>query len=222
MIILQQELELAGRLAGAALLGGLIGLERETHSRPAGFRTHMIVALGSCLVMLVSMYMAELSPLRSDPGRIAAQVVTGIGFLGAGAILRFGMSVKGLTTAATLWTTAGIGLAVGCGYWAAAGVTTALTLVVLFVFDKFEKAFFKGRASRKIVIHAKDGPGLVDRVEEIMEKSGVALRKVDIRRDVVERKIEVSIRADFPRKTDVEGLSRAIGSLPEMEKVEIE
>src|SRR2546426_8834199 len=121
------DLQMAGRLCLAALLGGLVGLERETHSQPAGLRTHMIVSLGACLMMLVSIYMTKLDPARADPGRIAAQVVTGIGFLGAGAIMRFGMSVKGLTTAASLWTAAGIGLAAGCGYWKAGSVATLFT-----------------------------------------------------------------------------------------------
>src|SRR5438045_3802502 len=113
------DLEMAGRLCLAGLLGGLIGFEREVNSQPAGLRTHMIVSLGSCLIMLVSIHMSELAPGRSDPARIAAQVVAGIGFLGAGAIMRSGLSVRGLTTAACLWTAAAIGLAVGCGYWRA-------------------------------------------------------------------------------------------------------
>src|SRR5258706_2693675 len=118
------DLVMAGRLALAALLGGLIGLEREIHSQPAGLRTHMIVALGSCLVMQVSIHMMDLSGGRSDPGRIAAQVVAGVGFLGAGAIMRSWLSVRGLTTAACLWTVAAIELSVCCGYLRSAVVTT--------------------------------------------------------------------------------------------------
>src|SRR5262252_11255075 len=123
------DLQMAGRLCLAGLLGGLVGLEREVHSQPAGLRTHMIVALGSCLIMLVSIQMGAMNPGRGDPARIAAQVVAGVGFLGAGAIMRSGLSVRGLTTAACLWTVAAIGLAVGCGYWLAALVTTGLTLI---------------------------------------------------------------------------------------------
>ncbi|HBL37110.1 MAG TPA: methyltransferase, partial [Firmicutes bacterium] len=104
----------------ATLLGAVIGLEREQHGRPAGLRTHILVALGSCLIMLVSIYGFP-SGTGSDPARLAAQVVSGIGFLGAGTILRDGTSIRGLTTAASLWVVAGIGLAAGTGfYWAAA------------------------------------------------------------------------------------------------------
>ncbi|MGH2677187.1 MAG: MgtC/SapB family protein, partial [Actinomycetota bacterium] len=113
------DVELALRLLGAALLGGVIGLEREVRDQPAGFRTHMLVALGSCLFTLISAY--GFGAFQGDPGvpydptRIAAQIVTGIGFLGAGAIIRSGMSVRGLTTAASLWVVAAIGMAVGAG-----------------------------------------------------------------------------------------------------------
>jgi putative Mg2+ transporter-C (MgtC) family protein len=216
------DLDMVGRLALAALLGGLVGLERETHSQPAGLRTHMIVSMGAALMMLVSIYMVRLDPTRSDPGRIAAQVVTGIGFLGAGAIMRFGMSVKGLTTAASLWTVAGIGLAAGCGYWQAAATATLLTLIALFVFDKFEKAFLKGRSYRRFVIQAKDVAGLVGRVEEAMERAGLAIKEVDIQRDLIDKTLQVTIMASCPEKADVEVLSRAITAFTEVEKVEID
>jgi putative Mg2+ transporter-C (MgtC) family protein len=216
------DLVMVGRLALAGVLGGLIGLERETHSQPAGLRTHMIVSLGACLIMLVSLYMAKLDPTRADPGRIAAQVVAGIGFLGAGAIMRFGMSVKGLTTAASLWTAAAIGLATGCGYWKAGSAATLFTLVALFFFDKIEKAFIKGRAFRRFVIHAKDAAGLVGHVEEAMEKSGISIKEVDIQRDLVEKKLQVTIVASCPENADVDVLSRAISAFTEVEKVEIE
>lgn len=216
------DLEMLGRLAVAALLGGLIGLERETHSQPAGLRTHMLVSLGAALMMLISLFMYRLDPTRADPGRIAAQVVTGIGFLGAGAIMRFGMSVKGLTTAASLWTAAGIGLAAGCGYWAAAAIATGFTLVTLFIFDKIEKTFLKGREFRKFVIQAHDAAGLVGRVEEAMEKASVAIKEVDIQRDLVAKKVLLSITASCPEKIDVDAVSRSISAVAGVEKVEID
>ncbi len=216
------DLEMAGRLALAALLGGLIGLDRERHVQPAGLRTHMVVSIGACLIMLVSLYMHQLNPAKSDPGRIAAQVVTGIGFLGAGAILRFGMSVKGLTTAACLWTSSGIGLAVGAGYWKAGVVATILTLIAVFVFDKVEKAFISGRAYRRFVIHARDAAGLVGRVEGVLERSGISVRHVDIQRDLVERKLQITLMAACSDKADVDALSRAFSDLGGVEKVEIE
>jgi putative Mg2+ transporter-C (MgtC) family protein len=125
------------RVAVAAALGGAVGLERELRDREAGFRTHMLVAVGSALFTLVSAYgfrdflVHGGSVVRADPTRIAAQIVTGIGFLGAGAIIRQGLSIRGLTTAATLWVVAAIGLAAGAGYYSAAVITTLLALFSL-------------------------------------------------------------------------------------------
>ncbi|MFL5941603.1 MAG: MgtC/SapB family protein, partial [Gaiellaceae bacterium] len=126
------------RLALAATLGGLIGVERELREREAGLRTHLLVALGSALFTIVGAYgfhsflESGQAVVRADPTRIAAQIVTGIGFLGAGAIIRQGLSIRGLTTAATLWVVAAIGLASGAGYYSAAVITTGVALVALW------------------------------------------------------------------------------------------
>ena len=126
------------RLVVAAALGGAIGFERELREREAGLRTHMLVSVGSALFTIVSAYgftsfiESGSSAVRTDPTRIAAQIVTGIGFLGAGAIIRMGVSVRGLTTAASLWVVAAIGMAAGAGYWSASLITTGLVLVFLW------------------------------------------------------------------------------------------
>src|SRR6266568_2854652 len=129
--------EVLGRLVLAAALGSVLGFERELREREAGFRTHMLVSLGSALFTIVSAYgFREFlvhggSLVRTDPTRIAAQIVSGIGFLGAGAINRQGLSVRGLTTAASLWLVAAIGMASGAGYYSAALITTGLALLTL-------------------------------------------------------------------------------------------
>jgi putative Mg2+ transporter-C (MgtC) family protein len=126
------------RVALAAVLGGVLGLERELREREAGLRTHLLVSVGSALFTLVSAYgfsgflNSGAAVVRADPSRIAAQVVTGVGFLGAGAIIRQGLSIRGLTTAATLWVVAAIGLAAGAGYYSAAIITTAVALAALW------------------------------------------------------------------------------------------
>jgi len=127
------------RLFLAALLGGVIGFEREKHNKSiAGFRTHILVSIGSSLIMLVSIYIFQVYAGKAtvDPSRIAAGVVTGIGFLGAGTIIRSGESVRGLTTAASLWTVSGIGLAIGCGFYIAGWATAVIALTTLYLLRK--------------------------------------------------------------------------------------
>jgi putative Mg2+ transporter-C (MgtC) family protein len=137
-------LDLVGRIALAGALGGLIGFERELSDQPAGFRTHILVALGAALFTIVGAYGVQSffddghSAATFDPTRVAAQVVTGIGFLGAGAIIQQGLNVRGLTTAASLWVTAAIGTAVGLGYWEGAVATVVIALAALYGLKRIE------------------------------------------------------------------------------------
>jgi putative Mg2+ transporter-C (MgtC) family protein len=131
------QLELALRLVIALLLGGVIGWERELQRMPAGFRTHALVALGSAIFTVISAY-AFTGP-GSDPTRIAAQVVSGIGFLGGGAILHYGGTVRGLTTAASLWSVAGVGMAAGAGLFVVAGISAVLVIIGLELFQRVER-----------------------------------------------------------------------------------
>jgi len=133
------------RLILSAVLGGAVGFEREIQGRVAGFRTHILVCVGSCLIMLTSMHMFDVYKGIAvlDPARMAAQVVTGVGFLGAGTIIRYRASVKGLTTAASLWAIAGIGLAVGSGFYFAAIVTSVVILLSLLLLTKIEAKISK-------------------------------------------------------------------------------
>lgn len=151
-LTLGTQLELALRLTLGLVLGAIIGLERELHRQPAGFRTHSMVALGAALFTIISAY-AFVGP-NVDPTRIAAQIVSGIGFIGAGTILQHRGSIRGLTTAASLWAVAAIGTAAGAGMLIMAVVGTALMLVVLFAFDRFETF-----ATRRLDLPSEKKPG---------------------------------------------------------------
>lgn len=122
-------------------LGGLVGLEREIKHKPAGLRTNILICLGSTIIMIVSLNLSKIYGSIVDPSRIAAQVVTGIGFIGAGAIIRSRGSVHGLTTAATIWVIAGIGLAIGNGYYSAALISTFVVMIILNLGTRLEKRF---------------------------------------------------------------------------------
>ena len=129
------------RLFIALILGGIIGIEREGIRRPAGLRTHILVCIGSSLVMLSGIYLSDIFVNRAsiDPSRLGAQVISGIGFLGAGTILKVNSGVKGLTTAASLWSVAGIGIACGIGFYWGAIICTLLILFSLMAFGKIER-----------------------------------------------------------------------------------
>ncbi|SDS03181.1 MgtC/SapB family protein [Bradyrhizobium canariense] len=153
--------EMLIRLLTSAALGSLIGFERERLLWAAGIRTHMLVCVGSCLIMIVSQYgFANILTQQNvvlDPSRIAAQVVSGIGFLGAGAILARGEIVKGLTTAASIWTVAAIGLAVGGGLYLAAGASTVIILIILAGIKPLEEAYRSRNQSCQLKIEVDNG-----------------------------------------------------------------
>lgn len=180
------------RLLLAAILGGLVGLERESHGCDAGLRTHILVCVGSALFMITSIIMASTYGHMGavDPSRIASGVVTGIGFLGAGAIIRYGATVRGLTTAASIWAISAIGLAVGSGVYRAAGIATAVALAVLILSGLEERMHMKRWAKTlKVKVACGDGTGANEIRDVIQAYTGDILR-VKSQRDEVENNVE--------------------------------
>lgn len=176
------EYEIVIRLALACFLGGLIGLERESLNRPAGLRTYTLVCMGSALAMVVSqdMYFRYHNTVTADPGRIAAQVISGIGFLGAGSIMREGANIKGLTTAAGLWVVACVGLAVGAGLYLAAITTTALILLILVYLFKIEEKFQGTREFKHFKVIVTDRPGQIGMVGTALGEEGVHIKNLTL------------------------------------------
>lgn len=187
----------------ASLLGGLIGLEREIHGRPAGFRTHLLVSLGSCLFVLTSIQFYKLYgnfsgtvPVGVDPARIAAQVVTGIGFLGAGAIIREKASIRGLTTAACLWMAAAIGLACGVGMYILATVVTILALLSLLLLKRVENRLSKDTYV-SVKVWCEDLEGQMGRIERLLLDCGVKVLNVSIEKDMENRDIFLEFEVKY-------------------------
>ena len=174
--------ELTVRLMLSIVLGGIIGLERETINKPAGFRTHILVCLGSTIIMLVSIFIfTEYRGMANvDPGRIPAQVVSGIGFLGAGTIIIKGANVKGLTTAASLWTMAAIGLAIGAGFYYCAILATFLILMTLITFNKLEAVMLRKSRLQPLMLTVKDVPGQLGKVGSCLGEMNVDIKDVKI------------------------------------------
>ena len=160
------DLDVIVKILLACLLGGLIGLERESINRPAGLRTHILVCVGSTLVMTINtiLVVSYSSTVNLDPGRFGAAVLSGIGFLGAGTIIREGNSVSGLTTAASLWTIACIGLTIGSGHFLLATFTTLVVLVVLFTFARFENKITSGSRIKIFSIETQNRPGQLGKI----------------------------------------------------------
>lgn len=200
MFLTSFDLDMVIKLVLAGILGGLVGLEREIHGRPAGFRTHLLVAMGSALFVVVSQEFYRLfgdfggsGPVGVDPGRVAAQVVTGIGFLGAGAIIRERGAIRGLTTAACLWMTAAIGVACGVGMIAIAMVATVLALASLLVLKKLEGVIHKD-IYFQITLLSTDLPGQLERIGEVVRGCGAELMETAIRRDMEVKSIQFDFR----------------------------
>jgi len=163
------------RLGAVFMLSGLVGIERQADNQAAGLRTHVLIGLGATLLMMLSMYI-PMHLQAGDPARIAAQVVSGIGFLGAGAILRLGATVRGLTTAASVWAVAAVGLAVGAGMYVPAVVTTALILLALRVLDRFERRYIPKRVLKNLHVYVQGGEVRSSDFETVLEEYGIRIR----------------------------------------------
>jgi len=175
------ELEMAARLLLAVLLGGFIGYEREHTNRPAGFRTHILVCAGAALVMATSEYMVGRYSISAvDPARLGAQVISGIGFLGAGTIIRDGVNVRGLTTAASLWAVSCVGIAVGCGFYLGAVIATILIFITLITLKKAERRFSRRNRFRTIIIESENISGQVGIVTNLLEKSSIEIKNIQL------------------------------------------
>ncbi|MDQ8738922.1 MgtC/SapB family protein [Paenibacillus sp. LHD-38] len=176
------ELHILLRLMLALLLGGLVGFEREQSNHAAGLRTNILVCLGSCLLMLLSMYgfsaFVDEPNVRVDPARLAAAVITGIGFLGAGTILFTGKSITGLTTAASLWVVSAIGLAVGAGFYFASATATIMVLVTLWAFNKLEKRYISAKKEHLIKIKSNDLSQAMMDINSLLTDRKIVMRKM--------------------------------------------
>lgn len=210
------QLELALRLLIAALCGAVIGLEREYHNQPAGLRTHIILSMGAALAMGLSIQMATaFAPnFNGDPARIAAQVVTGVGFLGAGAILRYGLSVRGLTTAASLWTMAIIGMIIGAGYYLVGGIATVLVLGSLSAVELVEERFFGNSTIAEFTVAIEDKQGAVEELQQELTKIHVKARIIKVSRDLRNESITVRFNLMTRRGWDTASMTTVLRDYP--------
>ncbi|MDI6821327.1 MAG: MgtC/SapB family protein [Actinomycetota bacterium] len=208
--------EVVIRLVLATFLGGIIGYQRERAEKPAGLRTHVLVCMASTLFMLVSVYPFSGKPYV-DTSRIAAAVVVGIGFLGAGAIIQQGSIVRGLTTAASVWGVAAIGLAVGIGFYVPALAATVLTLIVLSVFKEVELRILKGR--RVLTMISEDRPGQLGKVGSTLGELGVNIKDVDLECDEERKTCTIKLIVEMPSGVHSEEVTKGLSKIEGLSRV---
>lgn len=219
--------ETAVRLLVATLLGGLVGWEREHNNHPAGLRTHILVCVGSTLIMLLSIYgfpqfMGQQN-VRFDPGRIAAQVVSGVGFLGAGTILRQGMTISGLTTAASLWVVAAIGLAAGAGFHFPAILTTLLVLASLELLNRLEGWLFHRQLLKRMRIQVTKQPKKLGELATVVGSMGIDIKKVQMDEgEEEEPEIEILFILRIPHQVEPTELLDRVQEVPGVKSVRLD
>ena len=210
---MEYEITMSLRLLLAAILGGLIGLERESLNKSAGFRTHTLVCLGSCLITISSIEIFNVYGYGTigDPARLAAQVVSGIGFLGAGTIVRSGFGIKGLTTAASLWVVAAIGISVGIGSYVTSVVTTGIVFLVLVYMSSLENFVRSSSKNQKIVeVLIKDKPGQMGLVSTAMGELDVQIRNVEMSEPLKNNRIKLNFTVSLPYNLKIFDLIEAL------------
>jgi putative Mg2+ transporter-C (MgtC) family protein len=218
-----QELLVMGmRIFGALMIGAVIGLERSYHGRPAGFRTHALVCMSSALLMLVTVYQNEwmtqvaIDAIRTDPTRMAQGIMTGIGFLGAGVIFKEGLSVRGLTTAASIWVTASIGILVGIGFWFPALVGTLATLLVLSAFRLIESRMPSEFYAHYHVRFARDAVMAEEALRALITRHGFSVANMHSRLIDDGRLFEYRMVIRSRGRAGAQTLSKELLGLPEV------
>lgn len=213
-------LEIVVRLLLAGILGGIVGYEREHTHRPAGFRTHILVCVGSALVMITSEFIFEKYHLltNADPARLGAQVISGIGFLGAGTIIRDGFNVKGLTTAASLWAVSCVGIAAGIGFYLGAIVATVLIFITLIVLKRLELIFPKKVRYKTFFVESDNKPAQIGNISNIFDKNNTRIKNIEFINNENDQFI-VKLTAKTPNNLATKGIMSDLQELPGVRKV---
>jgi len=208
------------KLFMALICGGIIGFERGRHNQPAGLRTHIIISLGACLVMILSIFMGE--QYMADRARIAAQVVSGIGFLGGAAIIRFKFAIKGVTTMATIWTTAGIGLTIGGGLYLASIFASGLVMFTLMVLNIWEKKVVKTTSLSKLQIQARRNIDLIPQIFTVMKSYKIKIGNFGLTEDIAGDNLDINFTIRIPTQIDVNSLFYDISTMEGVVKIHLE
>lgn len=208
------------RIILSFLAGGILGVERKMHQQFVGIRTLALISVGSTLIMLLSMFCVYvLSPSgTADPGRIAAQVVSGIGFLGAGAIIKQGLNVKGLTSAAIIWVSASLGLAIGAGMYIPAFIVLIVCSVSLPLVEKIEDKFFPAEYTKHLHLVFDNKRISLDELKNTLTSKGLIVVSTDVMRTIGEKRTEILFVVKTPQNLDIFDLTDSIKQIGKLDQ----
>jgi len=218
------ELDIVIRLGLSFLAGAAVGVERSSRRQVAGLRTHILICVGATLLMLLSIWLPQefMGMKNGDPGRIAAQVVSGIGFLGAGAIIRLGNNIRGLTTAASLWLIAAVGLALGAGMFLAAGMAEFISLITLFLLERLEKRFFPAERNKVLELSYKNSRPNTKEALDILNSFNIRTQSVDMDQVIGKGKgSKLRLLVGLPENIDISKLTKALKTSGDVERIEM-
>ncbi|MDR0669408.1 MAG: MgtC/SapB family protein [Treponema sp.] len=215
--------DIALRLALSFVAGTIIGFERASRRQVAGIRTHVLICVGSTLLVILSIWLPQrYNDLKNgDPSRIAAQVVSGIGFLGAGAMIRLGNNIRGLTTAASLWLIAAVGMAIGAGQFLASAITVALALIALCVLGGLEQRIFPAERNKTLELDFKNEIPDLNKTLDTVKPFGVRVHSIDIDRAFDQKGARLKLLVGFPGTTDITKLLKALKTIKGLESVDL-
>jgi putative Mg2+ transporter-C (MgtC) family protein len=219
------EFDMLIRLGLGFLAGAVIGLERASRHQVAGLRTHILISTGATLLMLLSIWLPqEYNGLKNgDPGRIAAQVVSGIGFLGAGAIIRLGNNIKGLTTAASLWLIAAVGMTIGAGMFVAAGATLLITLITLMILNRVERRFFPLEQNKQLELVYDAGNANPDDALQVLKTFSIRVHSMEMDVGKGDKKgIRLRLHVVIPESVDIAKLANSLKTRGKVDRIKMQ
>lgn len=203
------------------IAGFILGLERKSRQQQVGLRTLILICVSSTVLMLLSIHLSTLNPTKGDPSRLAAQVVSGIGFLGAGAILRQGLNIKGLTSAAIIWVSAALGLAIGAGLYIIAFSGLAVCIVSLILLEKFETRYFPAERSKHLQLIFHNNKVDFTELHNCVEDHGMIINSMDISKQMNEKTMTITFSVRVPEKIDIVSLTDSIKKIGNLEQINL-
>ena len=216
---LAEYLQIGFKIFLSFIAGFILGLERKIRQQAIGVRTVILISISSTLLMLLSLHMGE--TYGSDSSRLAAQVVSGIGFLGGGAILRHGLNIRGLTSAATIWAASAIGLGIGAGMYIASILVLVVSVLSLVILEKFETKYFPAEVNKKLFLVFHNNKINFTELHNIIESHGLIILNMDISKLINEQKLQITFSVKSPEEIDIFDLSDKIEELGNLEEINL-